>query len=465
MGNSNNNKLDTSDSMMLDDKAGVMSYSIGDIAYTFINEKLTITNITINIEKKAKDKNVLVLPERLFGIDIFSISVNSLNELRKQKIKYLILPNTIHQIGEKNINLYKDYPPKTFTSKVKMFYSFEDYSRCDWDIFYNAYKERKEDMFFINIEDKDLTNDFESYFPVSYFCPLADLQNKEGFWEYPKDNCWIIDDEFIKYTGTANKIVVNNSIVRERAFLGIDSLKEIIFGSNIQYIEGNCISNCKMLKKIKFESEIVHNIGLFSVHDCINLKEIIWPNIIGNNDHSFYYNCPFLGNMIQNGVLLTWQTGEEIINVENNITRIATGAFKSCKNSKIIIIPENVETVGGIVNGYFEYIVFIGRYTSWTPPVSSGTELYIYAYEESNPFSSISPYVSYTNIYFKKLEQLNICIDMENGTNKRLRLKPNYIVSDTNSTYIYDKCKIIKDKKSDDCKFRLNGLPISLQTV
>lgn len=70
----------------------------GIIEYVELKGKIHILNIVCSNNNLSK--SIVLIPERIDGCEVVGLFSNSLNSLRYNKCKYMVVPNTVVMIGD-----------------------------------------------------------------------------------------------------------------------------------------------------------------------------------------------------------------------------------------------------------------------------------------------------------------------------------------------------------------------------
>ena len=399
------------------------------IKYSISNGKAVIQDIALKYKVSFKSGSVLAVPEQVDGYFIKEIKPDALNNLRESNCKSIIVPNGVNLIGTKKDGLYPsfDNTSKKYNT-ISIFwakYSYKVYS--DFKIFNDALSVHKDDIFFINVTHSELKQ--------AGFILLRKFQNRNGFWMYPQDGLWVLNNVLTIYTGDSNDLFIDNcERVASKVFLG-DTVKNITFGENVTFFEKQMISNCPCLKTVSFNTDNLCDFESYIIQDCINLNSVNWPEKFNYQHLSLYKNCPELGNMIYRDCLMTFQNKDRVVTIPSEVKVVNKGAFQTCKSTKIVIIPESVLEVenDAFADSDICIVILEGENTRLFSDCSKiGRELYVYAKENSYFKNNLSPFFRDRRLYVKNINQI---IDF---------------LSPANYRKIFNTCLYNMDKKSDD---------------
>lgn len=163
----------------------------------------------------------------------------------------------------------------------------------------------------------------------------------------------IVDDEVVKYIGTATKTRVPDFITRigENAFSNSDveevylpprlnligknsfswceSLKEIKFPDSLQMIDDGAFSNCSALTKIILPDDIKF-IGANAFRSCSGIKEINLPPALHTISRRAFDFCVSLERVV----------------VPAAVMRLAEGVFSHCESLRKVTLPDSLTEIG-----------------------------------------------------------------------------------------------------------------------
>lgn len=376
----------------------------GDIEYIESNGKIYISNIICS--ESNLSKSIIIIPEKIDGYEVARLLPDSLNSLRYNKCKYIVIPKTVTIIGDPNNGLYTTFQKqKGVSGKIKIYWAKNNYSEYD-DIyeFCSVFADNMPDE--INICGTSVK--LLHYLNSERFMLINNYQGKNDYWSYPDNDIWVYNDSLVYYSGNSEILHISCCEQIRRGAIYSEKIKEIIFGPSVTKFETAMISNCDSLERIVFEAEVRCKFGELAFSNCKKLNEVRWPKIFNFEQVSIYNNCPQLGNMVKYKRLLTYQSDEKVIVVPSDIEIINNKSFCSCKNATAIIIPKSVER---IENAAFEgttisYVIIEGMYTQWDAQKHSEKDLYVYTLLDSNVMHSVSPFKKYSGLYIKNISCL-----------------------------------------------------------
>lgn len=130
--------------------------------------------------------------------------------------------------------------------------------------------------------------------------------------------------------GVLNTIVWNGApeIIREKAFMYADKLKEIDLPEGVRIIEEWAFAKCLAADKIILRNGL-ERIGDHAFLKCHNAKEIVIPSTCKVIDASAFYQC----------------VSAESIQISEGVETLKKGAFEECSALTQIIIPDSVTTM------------------------------------------------------------------------------------------------------------------------
>ena len=151
-------------------------------------------------------------------------------------------------------------------------------------------------------------------------------------------------------------------IIGDEAFMDCTALKELIVNSRCEKIGSSAFRNCTSLEYI-VAPESLRKIGGDAFANCTKLKDVFIP-MIDNIDDAFnkYFNgCTSLERrlrlknepqlecvpgVVENDTLVQFDdTYTDCLTIPSYIKNIAAGAFKDCRNLRLINIPDTVEDI------------------------------------------------------------------------------------------------------------------------
>lgn len=163
----------------------------------------------------------------------------------------------------------------------------------------------------------------------------------------------IVDDEVVKYIGTAKVTQVPDFITRigenafsnrdvervilpphlrligKNAFSWCERLTEIVLPESLQMLDDGAFSNCSSLSAINLPDDLKF-IGANAFRACSSLKEIVLPDGLNTISRRAFDFCVSL----------------EKINVPNGMKRIAEGLFSHCENLRKVVLPDTINELG-----------------------------------------------------------------------------------------------------------------------
>ncbi len=163
----------------------------------------------------------------------------------------------------------------------------------------------------------------------------------------------IVDDEVIKYIGSAKVTTVPDFIKRigENAFANLDvekvilpkgleiigknafswceKLTEIVLPPDLEMIDDGAFSDCSGLSSVTFSSGLKF-IGANAFRACSSVKDIELPETLHTISRRAFDFCVSL----------------EKITVPDGILRLAEGVFSHCENLRKVVLPKNLTEIG-----------------------------------------------------------------------------------------------------------------------
>ena len=395
-------KLDSSTQIEVDRERRKATFTTGVIEYILSENSAVITDVDFKRGSLRQTKTVVVIPERLGGYDVIGIMPNAFNCIRKEKCKMVILPATVKFVGTDYYKLYSDFKEKGVFVKPLLYLAKSHYENyLGFTVFYDKLTEIDQEEFFAFEANQETVE-------AANFILLKKYQDENDYWKYPSDGQWISDGYLDKYTGKDSKVIITDCYgISSDAFVDT-GVEEIVFGADVRYFSSNMIHDCKALRKIEFESVERCNICAGAIHHCDELSIIEWPCNMNFEQISIFNDCPKLGNMIVYRRLLTCQSNDEFFEVEEDLVRVNNRAFTSCEKLKVIVIPEKMEVIeeNAFADSDITVIIVRGMYTQWKVNAHNGKHIYVYAQEESNVKSALSPYNPQPLVHMKNIKTL-----------------------------------------------------------
>lgn len=355
----------------------------GDIEYIESNGKIYISNIICS--ESNLSKSIIIIPEKIDGYEVARLLPDSLNSLRYNKCKYIVIPKTVTTIGNPNSGLYSTFQKqKGVSSKIKIYWAKNNYSKYD-DLyeFYSVLADNMPDEINICSGSVKLLHHLNS----EKFMLINNYQGKNDYWSYPVNDMWVYKDSLVYYSGNSEVLHIGCcELVRSGAIYN-EEIKEIIFGPSVTKFETAMITNCDSLERIVFEAEVRCKFGELAFSNCKKLNEVRWPKIFNFEQVSIYNNCPQLGNMVKYKRLLTYQSDV----IPKSVERIENAAFEGTTIS---------------------YVIIEGMYTQWDAQKHSEKDLYVYTLLDSNVMHSVSPFKKYSGLYMKNISCLEQSITL-----------------------------------------------------
>jgi len=128
----------------------------------------------------------------------------------------------------------------------------------------------------------------------------------------------IINGSIVKYTGTAENLIIPREI---------DGVKIVAMAANL-------FENNHRLITVDIQADLDH-VGNKAFKDCVNLREVTLPDSVLNIEGWSFSGCKALKK----------------INIPKNITVINSGVFSNCEELEYLVLPEKLEKIG--VNAFY----------------------------------------------------------------------------------------------------------------
>ncbi len=359
----------------------LLSYNLVDsttIQFFIRDNAAIIYRIVIDNKPDKVTNSVCIIPETLGLYRVAGLAENSLNDVRRYNVKNLIIPYSLRIIGDEYIDLYSEFDDKKYPgrTKLKIWYSTKEYKLLNQKI-------SNENGLFMNV-----IKGKEFYLSPEYF-QINQFQKKNGYWKYPKDGMWILDEDdlFVRYTGNKSKVFVDNEKIASYAFFE-NEIEDIVFSSNTKNFKNSMVCDCQKLKTISFETMKYCEFEEECIVNCTKLKDVKMPNSF-KCEGALFRSCTELGIIQNNGNLVYYYSPQKVIVLGENIETIGNGAFLDCENAKIIYIPDTVKRLfSNALIGTKISVVIISDNTSWDIALEVSRKLYIYSCKGSQVFNS-----------------------------------------------------------------------------
>lgn len=138
----------------------------------------------------------------------------------------------------------------------------------------------------------------------------------------------------------------NTKVIGREAFTKSNELKKAIIGNAVYEIGEYAFEDCSKLEEV-FIGEKVRIIGDFAFRNCVGLKEITIPPSVEIIGKGLFNGCSNLSNV---------SLGKKIKKID--------GCFNGCEKLEKLIIPNNIDTITGIVGTVFKEFVIEDGVTS-----------------------------------------------------------------------------------------------------
>ena len=179
-----------------------------------------------------------------------------------------------------------------------------------------------------------------------------------------------------KYIGDGGRVVIPDDVVSigYRAFYGITSVTEVVFGKGLESIGQEAFYNCTSLSDISFKGEKLKTIGNAAFEQCISLKEADLPEGLVSLGSYCFKGCSSLMSFTIPSTLgyipdhgFYFCTALTDIYIPDNIKSIGNYAFAECTGVERVVIDANISRISQafiamdglrelIINGNIGYI-------------------------------------------------------------------------------------------------------------
>ncbi|MDE7087557.1 MAG: leucine-rich repeat domain-containing protein [Clostridia bacterium] len=163
----------------------------------------------------------------------------------------------------------------------------------------------------------------------------------------------IVDDEVIKYIGTARETQVPDFITRigenafansdvEKVFLPVkleiigknafswcENLREVLLPESLQMIDDGAFSNCSGLETVRLPGNL-RFIGANAFRACSGIKDVVFPPSLTTISRRAFDFCVSL----------------ERVNIPDGVSRISEGVFSHCESLRKVALPEGLTEIG-----------------------------------------------------------------------------------------------------------------------
>ncbi len=125
--------------------------------------------------------------------------------------------------------------------------------------------------------------------------------------------------------------------IKEAAFFGCSSLKQITIPNNVIAISADAFNMCAALEKVTFHNNVTY-IGKNAFARCISLTDLKIPSKVAAISDSAFYYCENL----------------ERIDLGANVKKIGKRAFTGCKALEKLVLPSKLESIDKYAFAYCE---------------------------------------------------------------------------------------------------------------
>ena len=395
------------------------------VTYRVKKHGVIIEKVSLASKPDHATSRVCVIPEKLGGFPVVGMSVDSLDELRMNNIKNVIVPKSMREIGDKKRDLYENFDNKKNPgrTRLKIWFSTKSYNQLEIPV------DISNGMFAVLGKENSLLT-------AADYIPLSKCQMKNGYWAYPGDGKWIVDDEniLLRYTGNQLKVKIETTGVAPFAFSQVD-VEEIIFSDTTTSFSNHMINRCEKLERIGFEAEGFCEFEQESINGCSELTELDMPSNFTCEGY-VVKDCEKLTEVKKEGELIRYLSMEKVIVVGQDISSIANGAFAECKDAEVVYLPDTVKYISkNAFIGTGIHSIIIAGTASWDIALELSREIYLYSIKDSPVFDSALDayfntrrhvYGAYTfgniKVFQKNIDSLREAIEPNIDKDKILRL-------------------------------------------
>ena len=344
--------------------------------------ELNYANQTYSVAyNNSYEGRYVAIPSTYNGLPVVSISNNAFNG--NKNIKYVIIPNSVTQIGEKAFS--------NCNSLTKVFLP-DSIITINAEAFANSFKLKKivipdsvkilgQNAFYecTGLEEvvigrglEKITADF-SYPFDGMFGKCYSLKNVTI-----PDTITIIGDNAFAECSSLESITIPDSVhtIGNAAFRNCTSLKEIKLGNGVKkigsddgtygYVSGT-FSGCKILEKITLSNSI-QTIYADAFEYCNSLANVYyegdiedWCKINFSNKYSnpasnatnLYFNGELVSDIVIpdsitviTAYVFSGYKGLKSVTISDSVTSIEKGAFMHCASLESVVIPNSVQVLG-----------------------------------------------------------------------------------------------------------------------
>ncbi len=148
---------------------------------------------------------------------------------------------------------------------------------------------------------------------------------------------------------TIGDITYPITVIEKECFKNNTTIKEIVFGSNIQTVSDRAFMGCTSLTKVT-PNEGLRSIGAKAFYKCTSLKEFHAPSSLQTIDKSAFEGCKSLKNLTLGDNLLSIGnrafygcSALKKLNIPKKLLKIGSSAFAACTGLQKITHAEGAE--------------------------------------------------------------------------------------------------------------------------
>ena len=151
--------------------------------------------------------------------------------------------------------------------------------------------------------------------------------------------------------GSSNSLLVNrNCQINSDAFQGLNGLKKIHIGGDVQLLDG-CFAGCKNLKEVIIDSSSPRMLPKELFSGCISLEKVVLNGVVSIGSDAFM-GCKSLKSIVLPKELSNLHSCAFIgcsslkeIAIPNNVKEISFGTFIGCSKLESVSLPKGLQSI------------------------------------------------------------------------------------------------------------------------